>query len=86
MVYRLACEAPDLFAAVAPLAAVVANSGMSVLWHQDHYDCPAPETPLPVLHIHGRVDIAVPYRGTPLFGFPGLEASLALTLFNNGSS
>lgn len=49
MSYRLACEASDLFAAVAPVSAKVGIP-----------DC-APARPVPVLHFHGTEDSIVPY-------------------------
>jgi polyhydroxybutyrate depolymerase len=53
MSYRLACDRPDLFAAIAPLAGAT--------W-QDEARCPA-TTPVSVLHIHGTLDADVPYEG-----------------------
>ncbi|HEX2666860.1 MAG TPA: PHB depolymerase family esterase [Gammaproteobacteria bacterium] len=51
MAYRLACEASDLFAAVAPVAAV-----------QEAKDC-KPAHPVSVFHIHGGNDENVPLAG-----------------------
>lgn len=52
--YRLACEASDLIAAIAPVAAVEAAPRCQ------------PRRPVPVLAFHGTGDILVRYRG----GFP----------------
>lgn len=49
MSYRLACEASDVFAAIAPVAAKVGIP-----------DC-TPARPVPVLHFHGTADSIVPY-------------------------
>ena len=47
--YRLACEAADLFTAVAPGAGGIAG-----------FEC-RPSRPISVLHIHGTSDLFVPY-------------------------
>jgi len=49
--HRLACEASDLIAAVAPVAAV---NGMETC---------TPSRPIPVLRFHGTADSLVPYEG-----------------------
>ena len=59
--YRLACEASDLFAAVAPVAAVEAVPAC------------APRRPLPLLAFNGTGDFLVRYRG----GFPASFWELA---------
>lgn len=51
MSYRLACEASDVFAAVAPVSATLT-----------YHDC-APAQPVSILHIHGSADEYVPLRG-----------------------
>lgn len=51
MAYRLACEASDLFAAIAPVSAV-----------QEVAAC-KPEHPVSVFHIHGAKDENVPLEG-----------------------
>lgn len=58
MAYRLACEASDLFVAVA-----------SVSGAMDTLKC-APQRPVSVLEIHGTDDGAVPYQG----GRPGEQS------------
>jgi len=68
---RLACEARDLFAAVAPVSGVLVN-GSSPLWGGDPFMCPNHNPPLPVLHFHGNFDVIVPWDGNPLFGFPSV--------------
>jgi len=50
--YRLACEAADVIAAIAPVANVDLVS-----------DC-NPSRPIPVLHFHGTEDVVVPYDGS----------------------
>jgi polyhydroxybutyrate depolymerase len=51
MSYRLACEAADLFAAVAPVSGTL------------NYAACSPSEPVPVLHIHGTADEHLPYDG-----------------------
>jgi len=52
LAYRLACERPDLFAAIAPVATtMVTNSACS------------PSSVVSVLHIHSLIDTHVPYYG-----------------------
>jgi polyhydroxybutyrate depolymerase len=51
MAYRLACEASDVFAAVAPVSAI-----------QDVPDC-KPSHPVSIFHIHGAKDENVPIDG-----------------------
>jgi polyhydroxybutyrate depolymerase len=51
MAYRLACEAADRFAAVAPVAGVVGTP-----------TC-APSRPVPIFHVHGTSDPIIPYGG-----------------------
>ncbi len=56
MSHRLACEAADLFAAVAPVSAV---NGM---------DSCSPSRPVPVMMFNGTLDPLVAYNGGGLFG------------------
>lgn len=51
MSHRLACEHPDVFAAVAPVAGTLSTS-----------DC-NPSRPISVVHFHGTADMNVPYEG-----------------------
>ncbi len=52
---RLACEAADIFAAVAPVAGAYG-----------YHDACDPERPMPVLAFHGTKDPIVPYNGMTL--------------------
>ena len=61
MSHRLACEAADVFAAVAPVAFPLAFAPLS--------NC-QPSRPIAVLHFAGLTDGIVPYEGGELF--PGL--------------
>ena len=51
MTYRLACQLPGTFAAIAVVSGAL-----------NYKDC-ATDTPLPVLIVHGRADQTVPYDG-----------------------
>lgn len=57
MTYRLACEAPELVSAIAPVAATMA------------VEC-NPASPVGVLHIHGTDDPAIPIEGRQDRGSP----------------
>jgi len=57
MSYRLACEAPDLVAAIAPVSATMVG------------DCD-PASAMSVLHIHGTEDRGIPVEGREDRGFP----------------
>lgn len=63
MSHRLACEAADLFAAVAPVSAV---NGM---------DTCTPSRPVPVMMFNGTLDPLVAYDGGGLFGSAGATFS-----------
>jgi polyhydroxybutyrate depolymerase len=69
MSYRLAMEAPDLVAAIAPNAASLGLDGM-------------PPSPVPILALHGKLDTNVPVAGGVGTGVSGVafksqKASLA---------
>lgn len=65
--YRLAAERSQVFAAVAPVAGYL-PSGLSS----------PPESPVPLLHVHGSADRRVPFpMPTPPGGAPGTLASWA---------
>jgi polyhydroxybutyrate depolymerase len=62
MSYRLACEASDLFAAVAPGAGALTTNQLG--WGNaasDFAEC-APSEPVSVLDLHGTADSIVPYE------------------------
>ena len=56
MADRLGCVAPDVFAAIAPVAG----------WYVDAVDCRS-DRRIPVLAFHGTADLVVPYNGGPFF-------------------
>lgn len=62
MSYRLACEASDLFVAVAPGAGAIgmADIGGGTQTTSDFAAC-EPSEPVSVLHLHGTSDFLVPY-------------------------
>jgi len=55
---RLAFEASDIFAAIAPNSGYVANMDGQL------FEC-EPSRPVPVFHVHGTSDRIVPYDGSP---------------------
>jgi polyhydroxybutyrate depolymerase len=60
LAHRLGCEAADLFAAIAPVAAVLGIPPASC----------KPSRPVPVIHFHGTNDMIVPYNGNALIDYP----------------
>lgn len=58
MSYRLACEASDRFAAIAPVSGTMTTAT---------YDACVPTRPVPLMHIHGTSDFVVPYNGNTSF-------------------
>ena len=72
--HRLACEAADVIAAVAPVAGVLGI---------DEADC-RPARPIPIIHLHGTGDPLVPYDGGGLAGSQSVEDSTAGWIERNG--
>lgn len=66
MSYRLACDAAPYFAGIAPVAGSLV-----------HAPC-TPSQPIPLLHIHGRLDKNVPLTGGDGCGSGDLSKSIAL--------
>ncbi|MEL7369144.1 MAG: hypothetical protein AAFN74_09555, partial [Myxococcota bacterium] len=62
MTYRLACEAADIFAAVAVSAGTMANVDPTATPPSEAYPC-APSRPVSVLHVHGLMDQCVEFDG-----------------------
>lgn len=81
---RLACEARDLFAAVAPVAGVLANNTSTFFGGGEDYPCPHHDPPLPALTFHGTWDPLVPWLGNPLFGFPSIPEHVNRLMRLNG--
>ncbi|MEL6344985.1 MAG: prolyl oligopeptidase family serine peptidase [Myxococcota bacterium] len=61
MTYRLACEASDLFSAVAVSAGALVSEDLSGA-PVTVFTC-APERPVSILHVHGLEDGCVPFEG-----------------------
>lgn len=72
--HRLACEAADVIAAVAPVAAVLGIP---------ESDC-MPARPIPIMHLHGTEDPLVPVDGGGLAGSPSVAESTDGWLARNG--
>lgn len=85
MMNRVGCEAPELFAAIAPVAGPIGN-GTSIVWGSDSYSCPIPKRPLPTIYFHGTSDPLVPWGGNPLLGFPSIPSYISLRKSLNGIS
>jgi polyhydroxybutyrate depolymerase len=67
MSHRLACQAADLFAAIAPV-----SFPLNVAASACH-----PSRPIPVIHFHGLDDNVVPYNGGGLLNFQAAQTSFA---------
>ncbi|MFI5316653.1 MAG: alpha/beta hydrolase family esterase [Myxococcota bacterium] len=78
MAYRLACEASDVFAAVAVVSGALVAPGC------------APSQPVSVIHFHGTADDIVPIEGgrgiltPPGRGYPSAESAIAFWRAANG--
>ncbi len=70
MAYRLACEAADMFAAIAPVSSFMMNRDLDATPEQMVYAC-SPSRAVPVLHIHGLADTCAPFDGGPTTGPAG---------------
>jgi polyhydroxybutyrate depolymerase len=87
--FRLACEVPDLFAAIAPATAVIANQTGFMktkfgTWPVDPFNCESRERPVPTLLTVGTLDPLVPMFGNPALGFRSNEDNLGLMKRLNG--
>ncbi|MDH3653476.1 MAG: hypothetical protein OEN21_04355 [Myxococcales bacterium] len=74
--HRLACEAADVIAAVAPVAGVLGI---------EEEAC-NPARPIPIIHLHGTGDMLVPYDGGGLAGSQSVDDSTEGWLDRNGCS
>lgn len=83
---RLACEAPELFAAIAPVSGNIANTTSPGFGGGDAYSCDQWQhhSPLPVLYFHGDHDPFVKWNGTPSYGFPAVPDYIDTVLRLNG--
>lgn len=72
MSYVMACQAPEVFRAVAPVGGLMSGD----LWN----NC-TPSTPVPIMHIHGTNDEVVPIDGSMALnggwgGAPALDSTI----------
>jgi len=81
---RLACEARELFAAVAPVSGNIANNSSPYFGGGDAYPCPPFSPPLPVLYFNGDFDPFLIWEGNPGFGFPSIPQYTKTLLRLNG--
>lgn len=72
MSHRLACEAADTIAAIAPVAGVLGIP---------EEDC-NPSRPVPVMHFHGTADFIVPYGGG--IGFRSVAETIQIWMGKDG--
>ena len=70
--HRLACEAADRFAAIAPVSGVMG------------IDTCMPSRPVPVMHFHGTADTIVPYNGGGFTGYRSVATTVAEWAARNG--
>jgi len=75
LAHRIACEAADVFAAVAPV---------SYPLDFDPFDKCKPSRPIAIMHLHGKNDITVPYDGG--IAFPSTPDSFAFWSTTNNCS
>lgn len=83
MTNRIGCQAPGLFAAIAPGAGPIAENASHV-WGSDPYECPPLQQPLPALYFHGTSDELVWWNGNPLLNFPSVESYVQRMRVRNG--
>jgi len=83
MTNRIGCQAPELFAALAPGAGPIAENASHV-WGSDPYVCPPLAKPLPAIYFHGKADTLVPWNGQPLMNFPSVESYVNRMKVRNG--
>jgi polyhydroxybutyrate depolymerase len=72
--HRLACEAADVIAAAAPVAAVLGIDATAC----------NPVRPVPIIHLHGTADPLVPFDGGGLADSQSVEDSVSGWMTRNG--
>jgi polyhydroxybutyrate depolymerase len=78
MISQVACENPDLFAAIAPVAGLRAGAPLAGDPTEPDTTTCAPDTNIPVLTFHGTADIVNWYAGGGLFPYWGYSVATAL--------
>jgi polyhydroxybutyrate depolymerase len=72
LVYRLACDMPETFAAIAPVSGIMVWSPCE------------PEQPVSLMQVHGVIDLYAPYNGGGAPPIPGVEQVMATWAEWNG--
>jgi polyhydroxybutyrate depolymerase len=75
MSYHLACNLSNKIAAIASV-----TGSMS----KQTFDSCSPNHPMPILQIHGLVDLTVPYNGNDTIGMKSIDSILSYWANNNG--
>lgn len=83
MTNRIGCQAPDLFAALGPVAGPIAD-GKSPVWGSDPYECPPLSKPLPAIYFHGTSDSLVAFNGGGTMDFPSVPSYVERMKDRNG--
>lgn len=73
MSYRFACEAADIFAAVASVSGVLGTPPEAC----------KPSRPVPIIHVHGTADTTVPFEGGAPIGGLGAIANIRFRSVND---
>jgi polyhydroxybutyrate depolymerase len=82
---RLACEASDIFAAIAPVSGILASQPNPGMASTEHFDC-KPKRPVPVMHIHGTEDELVDFNGNEAYNWDSVLAYTSGWNKRNGCS
>lgn len=87
MTHRVACEMSDIIAAVAPVAGPMFDNSYkrTALGFKgdESFRC-KPKNPIPLLQIHSKKDLVVPFQGNPLLGFPNVPQTIEFWREQNG--
>jgi polyhydroxybutyrate depolymerase len=85
LTYRLACQEPNLFAAIAPVVAVLANGTGKFGWPSDQFTCAGKgRRPVPMIAFNGDQDPLVPKPGNPVMGFRSFQSNIRMMKKLNG--
>jgi len=87
LLYRLACQAPDIFAAFVAVAGVLANETRGpdqfAAWPSAPFSC-VEHRPVPMLFFYGDADPFLPWGGSPWLNFRSPQDNLKIMKTLNG--